>query len=131
MLKDIEERKSIIHVMGKLPRCVLRWWVRSRLTKELTNPKIKKMPYYSPEEIEANAYYLYLMHHRHSVMEVVSALPFVPMGFGRHSIAGPDRLGSPNINFPIGVCYGDSDFFGSEGACEIIRNSKHFETGRS
>ena len=46
-------------------------------------------------------------------------------------MASTDRLGNPNINFPIGVCYAENDFFGSEGADDIIRNSKHYQSGKS
>ena len=42
-----------------------------------------------------------------------------------------NRLGNPDIEFPIGMVFGGSDFFGTEGADEIVRNNKHFETGKS
>ena len=61
----------------------------------------------------------------------MAALPFVPMGFARHSLQAEDRLGNPACDFPIGIAFADSDFFGSEGADDLIRNSKHFATGRS
>lgn len=48
-----------------------------------------------------------------------------------HNIHGPDRMGNPEIDFPIAFCFGDRDFFGSEGPDKIVRNNKHFETGRS
>ena len=44
---------------------------------------------------------------------------------------GKNRLGNPSINFPIGIVFGDSDFFGSEGADEIIKGSRQFASGRS
>ena len=71
------------------------------------------------------------MHQRHSILEVVAALPFVPMGYARHSLQAEDRLGNPACDFPIGIVFADSDFFGSEGADDLVRNSKHFATGRS
>jgi hypothetical protein len=40
-------------------------------------------------------------------------------------------LYNPKIEFPVGVVFGDSDFLGSEGADEIVKNSKFFETGES
>ena len=52
-------------------------------------------------------------------------------GFNYHSWEALDRLGSEKINFPIGFVYSDRDWNGSEGAEHIVRNSKHFKTGRS
>jgi pimeloyl-ACP methyl ester carboxylesterase len=49
----------------------------------------------------------------------------------KHPLNQTDRLYNPDIDFPIGVVYGDSDFLGSEGADEIVRNSKYFESGES
>jgi pimeloyl-ACP methyl ester carboxylesterase len=51
--------------------------------------------------------------------------------FATHPLNQEDRLYNPAIDFPIGVIYGDSDFLGSEGADEIVRHSKYFESGES
>ena len=48
-----------------------------------------------------------------------------------HPLQEPDRLGNPEIDFPIGMVFGDADFFGTEGADDIIRQNKHFATGKS
>ena len=48
-----------------------------------------------------------------------------------HPLHLEDRLGNPNIDFPIGAVFADSDFFGTEGCDKIIKNNKHFESGRS
>ena len=53
------------------------------------------------------------------------------LSLAKHSLLKEDRLGNPNINFPIGVIFGDSDFFGSEGADDIVRQSKFFKSGES
>ena len=37
-------------------------------------------------------------------------------GFGKKKMSGKDRLGNPNVDFPIGFVFGDSDLFGTEGA---------------
>lgn len=50
---------------------------------------------------------------------------------GRHPMHQTDRLYNPAINFPIGIVFGDSDFLGSEGSEELIRQSKFFATGES
>ena len=48
-----------------------------------------------------------------------------------HPLQEPDRLCNPKIDFPIGMVFGDADFFGTEGADDIIRQNKHFVTGKS
>ena len=73
---------------------------------------------------------MYLMNQRHSVLEIMHYVPFHGI-FPFNSLNGKNRLGNPSINFPIGMVFGDSDFFGSEGADEIIKGSKQFASGRS
>ena len=48
-----------------------------------------------------------------------------------HSMDAEDRLGNPEIDFPIGMCFGDSDFMGTEGADKIVKSNKYFQTGQS
>ena len=94
------------------------------MKKELSNPLIKEMADYSPDEIAANAEYYFMMNQRHSILEVVQSLPFAPLGFALHSMHAEDRLGNAACDFPIGIVFGDSDFFGSEGSDDLIRNSQ-------
>ena len=42
-----------------------------------------------------------------------------------------DRFGNPDIDFPIAYVFGDRDFLGSEAAKDLVRQNKHFESGRS
>ena len=42
-----------------------------------------------------------------------------------------DRFGNENIDFPIGFAFGDDDWNSSEGVEELVKNNKHFATGRS
>ena len=35
------------------------------------------------------------------------------------------------LDFPIAFCFGDRDFLGSDGADRIVKNNKHFKSGRS
>ena len=51
--------------------------------------------------------------------------------FAYHPLSAPDRLGNPEIDFPLGVVFADRDYFGSDGADEIVKNNKYFETGQS
>ena len=39
--------------------------------------------------------------------------------------------GNKEIDFPIAMVFGDQDWFGTEGADEIVRNNKHFKSGWS
>ena len=50
---------------------------------------------------------------------------------GVHDLSAPDRLGNPAIDFPIGICFGDSDIMGTEGADKIVKNNAYFKTGKS
>ena len=52
-------------------------------------------------------------------------------GLSVHALQGENRLGNPNIDFPIGIVYGDNDHLGSEGADTVVKNNKHFASGRS
>ena len=51
IIRDVEEKRSIIHMMDRVPNCLLKRWVKGRIAKELDNKLIKSMAYYSPEEI--------------------------------------------------------------------------------
>jgi len=43
-----------------------------------------------------------------------------------------DRLGNPEIDFPIACVYGDQDFlFSNEGPEEFIKANAHYQSGRS
>ena len=72
-----------------------------------------------------------MMMKRYSAVDIVSLMPWKWIGVGIHDMSGPDRLGNEKIDFPIYIAFGDRDFFGSEGADKIIRNNKHFKSGRS
>ena len=68
---------------------------------------------------------------RHSILDVeVMMTTKYPM-YALHPMHLEDRLVNPAIDFPIAMVFGDSDYLGSDGAEDIIKNNKHFETGRS
>ena len=48
-----------------------------------------------------------------------------------HNLIEKDRMCSEKIDFPVAFCFGDRDFFGSEGADQIVKSNCHFESGRS
>jgi pimeloyl-ACP methyl ester carboxylesterase len=66
-----------------------------------------------------------------SVIDTLELMPFKLDCYGLHPLQAEDRLGNPNIDFPIAMVFGDKDRFGSEGAEEIIKKNKHFKSGRS
>ena len=66
-----------------------------------------------------------------SVIDCAQLLPFKFECYSIHPLQAPDRLGNPDIDFPIGMAFGDRDKFGSEGAELIIKSNRHFESGRS
>lgn len=51
-------------------------------------------------------------------------------GLAINTLYTPERM-LQDFDFPIAFCYGSRDFFGSDGADRIVRNSRYFETGRS
>ena len=86
----------------------------------------------SAEDIHAYVDYMILMHNRYSVTDSIQLMPFK---YIMHSpptpLTGKDRLGNESLEFPIGMVFGGSDYFGTEGADEIVRNNKHFQSGKS
>ena len=51
---------------------------------------------------------------------------FFPCGI-KHSMLEKDRLGNPNIDFPIAAAYGDQDFMSSDNAAEdVIPANVHY-----
>ena len=66
-----------------------------------------------------------------SILEVVEVMPLKFPFLVRHAMNAADRLGNVAIDFPIAHAFGDLDFFGSEGADDIVRGSKRFATGES
>ena len=48
-----------------------------------------------------------------------------------HPMTATDRLGNPDIDFPIGAVFATADYFGSEDTDEIVKNNKYFKDGRS
>lgn len=51
--------------------------------------------------------------------------------FSNHPMQAKDRFGNENIDFPIGFAFGDDDWNRSDGVEELVKNNKHFATGRS
>ena len=43
--------------------------------------------------------------------------------FAIHPTTEPDRLGNPDLPFPIAYAFGDRDWTGTEGADDIVRKN--------
>ena len=85
-------------------------------------------------EEEANLYAEYMANSsmkRHNIIEAVAYQTTKHGSLAVHPLQAEDRLGSKAVDFPIGITFGETDFFGTEGADMIIRNNKHYSSGRS
>ena len=120
-----EQKKSIVEEKTKhLPRCMIR--------RGLSIPRMTKRCHrLSPELVIAYINYFDEMIQRCSILDAVLLLPSKHPMMALHPLQCEDRLCNPEIDFPIGMVFGDSDYMGSEGADEIIKRNKHFESGRS
>ena len=87
--------------------------------------------WFTDEEREAMGIYLAAAFEKISVVDIVELRPERFIGYGVHSLGEADRLGNPNLDFPIGMVYGDRDFLGSEVSDTVIKNSMHFSSGKS
>jgi len=47
-------------------------------------------------------------------------MPFKYFFHAIHHLQAEDRLGNPSIDFPIGIAFGDRDFFGSDCGADLI-----------
>ena len=51
--------------------------------------------------------------------------------YAMHPLTSCDRLGNPDLHFPIAFMFGDRDWTSPEGADYIIRGNMFFESGMS
>ena len=85
-----------------------------------------------PEELRTAAFdYFCMMLEKPSVIDIVELMPFKFESYSLHPLQAPDRLGNPEIKFPIAMAFGDRDKYGTEGADEIIKGNRHYKSGRS
>ena len=66
-----------------------------------------------------------------SSLEKVALRPFKFPFLAINPMTSKKRLGNPALDFPIGITFGEHDYFGSEGSAQIILKNKHFSTGKS
>ena len=85
---------------------------------------------YPESVIIAMGAYKDLMFSEISEMQTVYRKPFKYLFQAYHSLSEPDRLLN-GTDFPIGVCFGDRDFMGSEGVEQVIMSNKFYASGES
>ena len=85
----------------------------------------------SEAQAQAIVDYQVLMFSHLSCLEIVEVMPLKYPFLVRHPMTASDMFGSPRVRFPVGHAFGDKDFFGSEGADDVVRQSPEFATGRS
>ena len=82
--------------------------------------------------LEAQVEMFALENMRMSVVNSMSLMNFTVFGQIRHPMNGKDRLGNPDVDFPIGAAFGDQDSIVDSGGIDtIIKNNKHFASGKS
>ena len=65
-------------------------------------------------------------------VDILQRTPFIYLWHGIHPLQAKDRLGNPEIDFPIGIAYAERDFLSTDnGAEQILQKNKHFKSGRS
>ena len=87
-----------------------------RLFRDEAEKMLSTLPGFSLEEVKAYSRYLTLMYDRLSIIDQSQMLTEKFPALGIYDMQGSDRLGNPDIDFPIAMCFGDSDFLGTEGA---------------
>ena len=113
--------------MNGLPHFLIwKWYYKTNAVSKL-EPHL----YSHDEMIALTNYEAMMLTKMKSVVDVVAIKPWKYLAVGIHDMSGPDRLGNPDIDFPICIAFGDRDYLGSEGADKIVRNNKYFKCGRS
>ena len=95
-----------------------------RLFRDETEKMMSNLQGFTLEEVKAYSRYLTLMYERLSIIDQAQMLTEKFPALGIYDMQGSDRLGNPDIEFPIGMCFGDSDWLGTEGAVQIVKNNK-------
>ena len=108
-----------------LPFCLLKMVMIKQWKEWMPQPK------HEPETAAIVANYFSIALQRQSKQEVITMNTCRYFCYPYHSLSEKDRLMNPEIDYPIAFAFGDRDFFGSEGAEDIVRNNRHFNSGRS
>ena len=126
MVRAMEGQVHPLSEMKGLPKWLVKMGLKSEIKKAW-----KGDDRWTDADLKANVEYAATAYERVSIVDLVELRPEKWLGLGVHSLAEPDRLGNPDLDFPIGAIFGDRDFLGSEVTGQVIKNSKHFASGRS
>ena len=129
-LRDEVKGSNFIETLLGLPRCI-RTWVINGISKGALKTSREKGNQ-TEEHLDAIARYQVLNTNRSAYCQgaLISIIKYP--GLLRHPMTATDRLGNPEITFPIALVYGDQDFMSSEeGPEDIVKGNMHFESGRS
>lgn len=108
MLFFDEQKKHWLDKASKLPLKMLIEATKMKFAMETQGEKLTQ------EEIDAIGVYIGNAYKKLSLVDVVQRMPFKYFFYAIHPLQAVDRLSNPKIDFPIGIAFGDRDFFGSD-----------------
>ena len=112
IVKTEDQLKHPQSVFKKMKPAKLRKALEKKIVTQLYSPENTS----TPAQVAAYLDYQTLMFQHLSSLEIVALRPFKYPFLAHHSMQSMDRLGNPDLPFPIGITYGSRDYFGSEGA---------------
>lgn len=124
----IQARKDQIHMQAPM-HSAPHWLLKSMMGAEMR--KFLPPPRYTEHTVNVVGRYYALMAQRPSKIECTMMNTSRHFASLYHSLQAKDRMMNPEIDFPVAFCFGDRDFFGSEGADAIVEANRHCESGRS
>lgn len=119
----LQARANLIHLQA--PMHSVPYWMLKRMMGGFFKTMLPE-PLYTQETRDIITHYYALMVQRPSKVEVLINVANRHFAFPYHCMHETDRMMNPNIDFPVAFCFGDRDFFGSEGADAIIEANPHF-----
>jgi len=105
-------------------------WIQRRVLTGVMNTRLDDA-IFTPEEKAAVSLHLQLFLSAYSHSERIVYFQVMVGYYLIHPLTAADRLGNPDLPFPIGIAFGDRDVFGSQGADQIVRTSQFFKSGES
>ena len=120
-----EQQRTPLDLARYLPDTGLYYAIKKVITEDLEG--------FPEEHIEkyTNYNHTILQYGEKSDNEKAITAAFKYGAYAIHPTTSCDRLGNPDLRFPIAFLFGDRDWIGSEGADYIIRRNRFFERGLS
>ena len=110
ILKAFDEKWHPLKELHKYPGFLTKY-----PTKQWTDACFREDLY---SEVIRSAAFNYFWHaiSKPSVVDIMVLMPFKFDSYAVHPLQSKDRLGNPDIDFPIAISFGDRDYLGTEGA---------------